>query len=138
MEARPRARRRPLVGDRRSPRRRRVGGDGRTRHRLAPSHRLASSVARLLGSNTLPGALGQPRELSSALPEGGSGRATARNHAMLDAAAAALPSGQTLGRAPGAGGARAAATTDSNGPELLGRAVQVLEELAEFPADGAA
>src|SRR5881628_3252137 len=52
MEARPRARRRPLVGDRRSPRRRRVGGDGRTRHRLAPSHRLASSVARLLGSNT--------------------------------------------------------------------------------------
>jgi len=38
----------------------------------------------------------------------------------------------------GCGGALAAATTDSNGPDLLGRAVQVLEELAEFPADGAA
>src|SRR2546422_1321366 len=104
METRPCARRRPLVGDRRSPRRRRVGGDGRTRYRLAPSHGLASSVARLLGPNTLPGALGQPRELSPALPEGGAGRATARNHAVLDAAAAALPPGQDLGRDPGARG----------------------------------
>src|SRR5438270_146381 len=104
MEARPRTRRRPLVGDRRSPRRRRVGGDGRARHPLAPSHRLAPSVARLLGPNTLPGALGQPRQLSPALPEGGSNRAAARNHAVLDAAAAALPPGQHLGRNPGARG----------------------------------
>src|SRR5437667_4480682 len=35
-------------------------------------------------------------------------------------------------------GARAAATADGSGPDLLGRAVQVLEELAEFPANGAA
>ena len=33
---------------------------------------------------------------------------------------------------------RPAATADGNGPDLLGRAVQVLEELAEFPAGGAA
>src|SRR5213594_142530 len=104
MEARPRARRRPLVGDRRSPRRRRVGGDRRTRPPLAASHRLVSSVARLLGPNTLAGALGQPRELSSALPEGGSGRATARDHAVLDAAPAALPLGRRWGGIPGAHG----------------------------------
>src|SRR6266508_954087 len=67
-------------------------------------HRLASSVARVLGPNTLPGALGQPREPSPALPEGGSGRATARNHSMLDAATASLPPGQHLGRDPGARG----------------------------------
>ena len=35
-------------------------------------------------------------------------------------------------------GAPAAATADGAGPDLLGRAVQALEELAEFPADGAA
>src|SRR5881296_445986 len=38
----------------------------------------------------------------------------------------------------GVEGARAAATADGSGPDLLGRAVQVLEELAEFPAHGAA
>jgi hypothetical protein len=35
-------------------------------------------------------------------------------------------------------GAPATATTDGSGPDLLGRAVQVLDELAEFPADGEA
>src|SRR5881397_3419115 len=48
------------------------------------------------------------------------------------------PSRRTVMWTTGCGGALAAATTDSNGPDLLGRAVQVLEELAEFPADGAA
>src|SRR3989454_933690 len=38
----------------------------------------------------------------------------------------------------GVEGARAAATTDGSGPDLLGRAVEALEELAEFAADGAA
>jgi hypothetical protein len=33
---------------------------------------------------------------------------------------------------------RPAATPDGSGPDLLGRAIQVLEELAEFPADGEA
>src|SRR5262245_42042202 len=102
MEARPRARRRSLDDDRRSPRRRRVGRDGRPRHRLAPSHRLASSVARLLAPDTLPRALGQPRQLSPALQEGRPDRATARNHAGLDAAAAALTPGKLVGRDSGA------------------------------------
>ena len=35
-------------------------------------------------------------------------------------------------------GTPAAATANGSGPDLLGRAVQVLEELAEFPAGGAA
>src|SRR5438309_6520 len=35
-------------------------------------------------------------------------------------------------------GARAPAAADGYGPDLLGRAVQVLEELEEFPAHGAA
>src|SRR5438876_296221 len=35
-------------------------------------------------------------------------------------------------------GAPAAATAHGDGPDVLGRAVQVLEELAEFAADGAA
>src|SRR2546428_112209 len=81
-----------------------VDDDPRDRRPLVPSHRLAPSVARLLGPNTLPGALGQPRQLYPALPEGGSDRAAARNHAVLDAAAAALPPRQHLGRDPGARG----------------------------------
>ena len=36
------------------------------------------------------------------LPQGGAGRATTRNHAVLDDAAAALAPGQHLGRDPGA------------------------------------
>ena len=75
-------------------------GMERARHRLAPSHRLASSVARLLGPNRLPGALGQPRQLSPALQESRAGRAPARNHAVLDLTAAAFPPGQHLGRDP--------------------------------------
>jgi hypothetical protein len=35
-------------------------------------------------------------------------------------------------------GAPAAATADGNGPDLLGHPVPALEELAEFPAGGAA
>src|SRR5438128_10376074 len=35
-------------------------------------------------------------------------------------------------------GAPAAATADGDGPDLLGRAVEALEELAEFSAGGAA
>ena len=62
--------RRPLARDRRPARRHRMGGAGRRRDGLAPPHGLAASVEGLLGADALARALGQPRELPAALPEG--------------------------------------------------------------------
>src|SRR5206468_7729628 len=116
MAPRADARRRSLARDRRSPRRHGVAGDGRARDALAPAQRLAASSQGLLGPDALARALGQPRELPPALPEGRPRRAAAGHHALLDAAAAALSPRQPVGRDPGAGRPDAARGEQEAGP----------------------